>query len=377
MKQKKKYFVLNKESDFLRGLGKGVVLSPEGIRPEKGAEESFYYTRVFDSGEKQTQWHRMTMNGIADSQSSVRVTVYASESDSLQAEGRALTLEQLIHDADIPAEKKDRWMESSKKAEFVHPEDVLLHQARGRYLWLKISFFNQGGTPPCISRIQIYFPKDTWIKFLPEIYESDMESASFLERYLNIFQTVYEDMTRRIEEVPALFEPWTAGHAPLLWMAQWLSVENLNLWNEEQLRYLTANAVHLYKYRGTVGYLKEILRLYTGREPYIIERHQLEPYFDKTPAAADLKRLYSSNPYEFTILLDTGGVEANNSGSILRQLVDMAKPASMECKIVPLKPYIFLGQYSYLGINSVLGQYKAFQLDGLCAVPFSTVAEEQ
>jgi len=54
----------------------------------------------------------------------------------------------------------------------------------------------------------------------------------------------------------------------------------------------------------------------------------------------------------------------------------MAKPAHMECRIVALKPYIFLGQHSYLGINSVLGQYKAFQLDGLCAVPFSIVAEE-
>lgn len=376
MKQKRNYFVLNKESDFLRGRSRGVAPGTEGLSLLEGSREGSYYTRVFDSREKQTVWHRLTVEGHLDGVSTVEVTVFASESSTLMADGTAVPIDELIHDDKISEGQKDSRMEPFKRAVFYYPKDVLLHRIQGRYLWLKISFSAQRGLSPSISRIQVYFPKDTWMKYLPEVYERDRESASFLERYLNIFQTVYEDMTKRIEDAPALFEPWTAARAPLLWMAQWLSVENLNLWNEAQLRYLTANAVRLYQYRGTVRYLKEILKLYTGREPYIIERHQLEPYFDKSPAAADLKRLYSSGTYEFTVLLDAEGVEANNRAGILRQLVEMAKPANMECKIVPLKPYIFLGQYSYLGINSVLGQYRAFQLDGLCAVPFSAVAEE-
>ena len=376
MKQKRNYFVLNKESDFLRGRSRGVAPGTEGLSLLEGSREGSYYTRGFDSREKQTVWHRLTVEGHLDGVSTVEVTVFASESSTLMTDGTAVPIDELIHDDKISEGQKDSRMEPFKRAVFYYPKDVLLHRIQGRYLWLKISFSAQRGLSPSISRIQVYFPKDTWMKYLPEVYERDRESASFLERYLNIFQTVYEDMTKRIEDAPALFEPWTAARAPLLWMAQWLSVENLNLWNETQLRYLTANAVRLYQYRGTVRYLKEILKLYTGREPYIIERHQLEPYFDKSPAAADLKRLYSSGTYEFTVLLDAEGVEANNRAGILRQLVEMAKPANMECKIVPLKPYIFLGQYSYLGINSVLGQYRAFQLDGLCAVPFSAVAEE-
>lgn len=376
MKQKRNYFVLNKNSDFLRGQSCGVIPGPEGLNLLEGESEGCYYTRVFDSREKQTVWHRLTLEGRFDGVALVEAAVYASDSNTLMVEGTALSIDGLIRDDGILEERKDSWLEPFKKAVFYDPGDVLLHRIQGRYLWLKITFSAQGGQSPSISRIQIYFPKDTWLKYLPEIYEKDRDSASFLERYLNIFQTVYEDMTKRIEEIPTLFEPWTAARTPLLWMAQWLSVENLNLWNEEQLRYLVANAVHLYQYRGTVRYLKEILRLYTGGEPYVIERHQLEPYFDNSPAAADLKRLYSSSPYEFTVLLDAEEAETSNRANILRQLADMAKPANMECKIVPLKPYIFLGQYSYLGINSVLGQYKAFQLDGLCAVPFSAVAEE-
>lgn len=376
MKQKGNYFVLNKESDFLRGRSQGVKPGAEGLELPEGVKEGCYYTRVFDSREKQTFWHRLTMEGRFDGVSTVEVAVYAGESATLTVEGAAVSIDSLIHDSNISENQKESLMEPLKKAVFYDPRDVLLHRIQGRYLWLKITFSAQRGQSPSVSRIQIYFPKDTWLKYLPEVYEKDRDSASFLERYLNIFQTVYEDMTKRIEEVPTLFEPWTATRTPLLWMAQWLSIENLNLWNEEQLRFLVANSVRLCQYRGTVRYLKEIVRLYTGREPYVIERHQLEPYFDESPAAADLKRLYSSSPYEFTVLLDVEVVETNNRAGILRQLVDMAKPANMECRIVPLKPYIFLGQYSYLGINSILGQYKAFQLDGLCAVPFSAVAEE-
>jgi len=376
LKQKKKYFVLNKESDFRKGYGEGIQMSASGIRLAKGMWSGVYFTRVFDSCEKMTVWQRMQLTGEFYGEASVEVTVYASESPELVVDGRLIAVEHLLRDSEILAEQKERYMANCQKAVFSHPRDVLLHQTQGRYLWLKITLTDWAGQVPTVARIQIYFPKDTWLNYLPEVYEQDRESASFLERYLSIFQSVYEDMTKRIEEVPALLNPWRADPEPLLWMAQWLSAENLNLWQEEQIRYLTANAVRLYQGRGTVGGLAEILRLYTGREPYIIERQQLEPFFDGSRTEADLKRLYSSNPYEFSVLLDLEGIETNNRSGILKKLVDMAKPAHMECRIVALKPYIFLGQHSYLGINSVLGQYKAFQLDGLCAVPFSIVAEE-
>ena len=113
------------------------------------------------------------MDGIFFGESSVEVLVYAA--DSLQEEEDACL-----------------------QAVFKKPEDVLLHQVKGRYLWFKVILAGQKGREPEISRMQIYFPKDTWLKYLPEVYQNDVESASFLERYLAIFQSVYEDMTKRI-----------------------------------------------------------------------------------------------------------------------------------------------------------------------------------
>ena len=51
------------------------------------------------------------------------------------------------------------------------------------------------------------------------------------------------------------------------------------------------------------------------------------------------------------------------------------KPAHLELNLVLLKPYIFVGMYSYLGINSVLGSYRNMRLDGHSSVPFAVLEE--
>ena len=365
---------MNKEADFARGRGQGVRAGAEGISLLPDAERGVYYSRVFDSREKQTVWLRLRFYGLTGTESAVRVTVYASESRLVMAGGVPVDAEDAVRKGKLSWEELERCFAPYVQECFSYPEDVLLHQVRGRYLWFRLDLEASGGSLPSLTGARIYFPKDTWMKYLPEIYQEDRESASFLERYLGIFQSMYEDMTRQIEEVPDLLNPQTADLPRLRLLSEWLAVEHGEIWNEEQLRWLTANAVRLYQYRGTVRFLKEILKLYTGKEPYVVERHQLAPFLDGSPAAEELKRLYSSDPYEFTLLVNGENLEADSQEDILRQLADMARPAGMDCRIVVLKPYIFLGQYSYLGVNSVLGQYKAMELNGLCAVPFTTVA---
>lgn len=374
MKPGKYYFVMNKESDFSRGRGKGILADRTGLALAPDAERGVYYSRVFDSREKKTTWHRLRFYGLTGTESSVQVTVYASESRLVMSDGIPVDAEDAIRRGNLSWEELDRCFEPYIQERFTYPQDVLLHRVRGRYLWFRLDMEASGGRLPSLTGAQIYFPKDTWMKYLPEIYQQGEESTSFLERYLGIFQSMYEDMTKQIEEVPDRLNPRTADLPSLRFLAEWVGIEHAELWNEEQLRWLTANAIWLHQYRGTVRFLKEIMKLYTGKEPYVVERHRLEPYFDGSEKEKQLKQLYSSNPYEFTLLVNTDDMETGAQDSTLRQLADMARPAGMDCRIVVLKPYIFLGQYSYLGINSVLGQYKAMELNGLCAVPFTTIA---
>ncbi len=373
MKQRKKYFVLNKESDFRKGRCEGVSVQDGGLTLGQGQRKGVYYSRVFDSGEKQMIWHRLRLTGVLEEDQRLRVTVYASESRIILSGTDCCTVEELLKNKKLSVEQLQERMSPYAKADFYDCQDMILHQAAGRFLWFRMEMMEGSRQIPVIQGIKIEFPKNTWLKYLPEIYEEDQESASFLGRYLGIFQSVYEDMTDQIDAVPLRLNPKSAGTIELHAMAQWLGVEKPELWQEWQLRLLTAHSMQMHQYRGTVWLLKKMLKLYTGKPSYVVEYCQLEPYFDSGPSEEELKRLYGSNPYEFTVLLQIEGADGSGQKNVLKQIIDMVKPASMECRIVVLKPYIFLGQYTYLGINSVLGRYKEMELNGLCALPFTTI----
>lgn len=369
---RRKYFLLNKESDFQKGCGIGIETGKEGIALKDGAAAGVYYTKIFDSRERLMAWHRLVMEG--NLYGALSVSVYAA--DSLQLTGRMETVGEVICGERFSWEKKDALLREYLKMESDNPRDILLCGVEGRFLWLKITIRAQGGRNSRIARIYVYFPKHTWLSWLPEIYQENEKSASFLERYMGIFQSMYEDMTEKIEKAPGLLEASAGKEAMLYELADWFSIEKKELWNREQLLYLVQNAGRMRRMRGTAEGILEMAGLYTGRKPYLVEYHKIKPYFDGGKQEQLLKNLYISHCWQFAILVKQEDMGQGKRLSVLEQVVQLAKPAHMECRIVVLKPYIFLSRHSYLGINSVLGQYRQLRLDGLCSVPFSVLAGE-
>ena len=375
MKKNRKYFILNKESDFIRGSATGICVDG-GILPNTDYRCGIYYTEIFDSGERMMSWHRLTVTGTMPKGTEVCAQVYTS--DSLFCgkgnDGAAGSILDIITDCAKTQEEKDEILRPFLRASFDYPEDVLLFGIYGRYLWLKIAMRPAADAFPVIKKIRVCFPKQTWLSYLPEIYGADPKSASFLERYLGIFQTIYEDMTDQIDSMTRLLEPSLEREENLLWLADWFSFEGTKIWNKKQLFYLVKNAMRIYQSRGTVACLNELVELYTGTQPLLVEYHAILPYFDGGIVERILKELYTSSHYEFALLF-TGEQDGRESKLFgLEQVIEMAKPAHMKCRIIVLRQYIFLNRHSYLGINSVLGQYRPFCLDGLSAVSFSVIS---
>ncbi len=314
--------------------------------------EGVYYTGLLDSGESGTVWHRLVTEGDGERKADTTVEVCA---------------------ADSPCQVNGENTKRCCQVRFDNPQDALLFEVTGRYLWLRITVKRQIYREPVNEKIRIFFPKHTWLKYLPEIYEDDRNSASFLERYLGIFQSLYEDMTERIERIPSFLEPSEENRDMLYELAGWFAIERRELWNDRQLLYLVRNAWRMRGQRGTVSGMRELVKLYVGREPYIVEYHQIQPYFDTEKKERLLRGLYCAHSREFAVLIAEETAGEKNRFLGLKQLVDLAKPAHMESKIVVLTPYIFLDRHSYLGINSVLGQYRTCCLNGLCAIPFSVL----
>lgn len=372
MADNRNYFIFNKEIDYRRGVSEGLVYVNGILKPEH-MQGGWFLSRVLDSCEKKNEWHRLRLNMSDGEENNWKIWIYCSDSRIVSFQGVSMDVAELIYAKHLTLEQKMEWM-SSVCVKMVHGQsDVLLHDVCGRYLWFCIQTVQRVGTWGEIRQIRLDFPKRSWISYLPEVYQQNEKSRSFLERYLGVFQSVYEDLTEQIEQVPWWFDPDSTTPEFLNWLAEWLALDEISIWREEQIRYLIKNTMRLYRMRGTPEYLKEMVRLYTGCDVYFVEYHQISRNKDGLQQIGHLKKLYGEDAYTCALLINTGEKECDYTA--LEKIVEHAVPAHMECRIILLQSYMFLGQYSYLGINSRLNEYRVMQLDGLSAMQFSKLPE--
>ena len=376
MRQRQKYFVFNKPSDYRRGWGDNIDCCGGAIQAADPGRTGIFWSRLLDSREKETVWHRLTMESGSLGDASIRFAFYCSESRTVFYQGKTRDLDELLRDPALTDEARREasapWLRKTALA----PRDILLHDLTGRYLWFRVELQPQGGQSPRIGELKFRFPKQTWLEYLPEVYQNDPVGRSFTERFLGIFQSLYTDLDEEIRQVARYFDPDVVGGAYLEWLAGWLDVEDGYLWPEEKLRTLVRRGMELYRIRGSRRYVAEMVKLYTGHEPWVVEYSQVEPFLGDIRRAALLKELYGDTPYMVTIILDGAALESSEAHKALLRIIDNAKPAWVEVNLVVLTPYLFLDKYSYLGINSTLDRYRPLNLDGSSALPFTQLGGE-
>lgn len=366
-----KYFVCNKKLDFDRGAGENVQWTADGIAMQDSEKAAYFYSRVFDSREKQTIWHRIRLRAKSLGDASIRFTFYVSEVPYLLQDGQTRQIAEVLQDTHLSMTEKKQLFAPYAVKTAQNPTDALLHEAQGRYLWFLAELFGFGGQSPVLEHIRIDFPKETWLQYLPEIYQNPPESASFTERFLSIFQSLYDSIEAEMAQLPAKLDPTAAEGEFLHWLAGWLDLEDTYLWTEAQLRYLLQHAMEFYRKRGTRQGIAELIALYTGEMPYLIEHSALRAVSDDMRIRERMRRLYGDSDFLFTVVVREEVVPDAKTYQTLLKLIENAKPAHTEVNVVVLKPYLFLEKYTYLGMNSVLGQYRTAGLDGFAALPLT------
>jgi phage tail-like protein len=106
-----------------------------------------------------------------------------------------------------------------------------------------------------------------FLDHLPGVYRQD----DFLGKFLAPFEEVFEGFEGLLDEIDRYFAPAFTDPELLPWLATWLSLALDPGWDEAKRRRLIAEAVELYRWRGTVRGLKRYLEIYTGLEPEIRE----------------------------------------------------------------------------------------------------------
>ena len=375
MAQGLNYFIFNKAQDYRRGYMERMEYGPDGLRPTEGDHErSVFLSRILDSREEQMNWHRLTLEYGGSGEVPVRISIYASDEREVLWRGKRIALEDLVADQAAPIGERREMMASCLQKTMDQAADILLHEVVGRYLWILLEMYGQEENA-CINRIRISFPSRSWMLQLPEIYRKADCKKMFLERYLALFQTMYEDLNDQIAGSARLFDMESTEKRYLDQLARWLDIRQCYMWPEEKLRMLLRRAISLYQRRGTRQGLLDFIALYTGEKPFCIEFFQLEDYAQERAYYDRLRELYGNRKGQVTILVRDGAAPTTEQYKILEKLIEEMKPAQTDVKLTVLKPYIFLNGHSYLGVNSVLGRYQAAALNGRSMVPFLSLGE--
>lgn len=375
MEWKQPYFLWNNKETFERGQGSNIQISENGLVLEEGKNAGSYYTRVCDSRQSSMEWDRIRILGDIPYPEDLQISIYTSDKDYILVKNASYNLRELLRNTSISTEQKDRLLEECRRKDLAYENNQLLQGITGRYFWMRLRIRRSGIQSPRIREMQVWFPRNSWISFLPELYQK--QEDSFLKRFLGIVQSMYEDMNRKIEDIPGLYDAENTPSDLLVWLSQWLSIPDPYLWKEEQLRYLVRNGSALARLRGTVVYLRQILQLYTGRTPYIVEYWQWAYEELDSRRRNAMERLYGSDSFCVTLVLSGEGLLDSVSLAVVERLVEHCSPAHLDIRIEILQPCIFLGRHSYLGINSVLKDWSAARLDGQQFLPFVVLKKKE
>lgn len=364
-----KYFVVNKELDFKRGYLEGAEFSQGSLRLLPGETRGVFISRIFDGREQDLAWHRFCLNGRGPGGASLYYSFYCTDSLEFADGGMNYRIPELLRDREVALERKKELLRPFLRKEAAFPEDILLHELRGRYLFFMAELAAQGGEGPEVRDMIVYFPREDWLAYLPGLYRREKNGAGFTARYLGIFQSLYDDLSRRICTGSRLMDPADTDMEWLKELAGWLQLEDFYIWPEDRLRRLLQMAPRLFAETGTVRGMMDLVELYTGERPLIAECGPLSDM----DGAERAEKLYGNDPYSFVLLVKEQYVATARDYQALKCIIRQMKPAHMEVRVIPLKPVLSLGTYSYLGINSRIGMYQPLRLNGRQALTVMSV----
>lgn len=178
------------------------------------------------------------------------------------------------------------------------------------------------------------------LEYLPSIYQDERE-GSVLPALLTKFEHVLfgaPDANRKkrglrqsILHLPDKFDPFRAGKEFLPWLSQWVALSLRDDWSTEQQRDFIANAIPLYHCRGTKRNLEELLKLFYGETPEVLEPEPIILQVGRSTVGVDTQ-LDVERPHYFEVTIKyPHAVPDERKKAQLAEtalhLIDMAKPA--------------------------------------------------
>jgi phage tail-like protein len=286
--------------------------------------------------------------------------------------------------------------------------DCLVQSSPGRFLQLAFNLQSAGAVTPQIHALQVYFPRQSYLQYLPAVFQDDDQSRLFLDRFLSIFQTTFDNLDSFLDNLWQVFDPNLTPANVFPWLASWIALPIDPSMPLAQQAQLLKTAFQTYLIRGTVSGLEQVVQAYTGVENIRILEHYRLRNWTFLPLSDGLNegvRLWSrkfyarlqvgvqstvgsfrltnepepaSEPYDwganqFSVLFPANPYTAAETSAAIQTVLDREQPAYTESFLCPVFPRLRVGVQATLGVDAYVGKANAMILGKLATLSYDSV----
>lgn len=339
---------------------------------------------VMDGRDPNCLWHRLCVDACIPPQTQVQVETRAADVPSdfvLQP----WQLQPVLYKRSAPeVPYSPLWSEADQVKPHIGTWELLFQQVQGRYLQIRLTLKGDRRTTPAIRALRVHYPRFSYLReYLPNVYQQDPTSMSFLDRFLANPEGILTTLEGLIAQVQTLFDVRTIPSDALEWLASWMGLALEPNWSDYQRRLLIAQAPYFFQRRGTqLGLLQAILlTLYPNFGPRIFQDditqlcptvRIVESFLTRTQpgvAAGDptettlnttnnVKQDAQVRAHRFAVILPTT-IDASTQ-ELVRRIVDLEKPAHTAFTIKQYWALFRVGEVR-LGFDTVLGRGSQFE----------------
>ena len=373
-----------------------------------------WISNALDSGIEDCQWHRIELC-LRQLPAGTRIRVLTHAAPAPRSGSELARLPDELWDTHYA--ETGAMQPPNPGTPFDGHRELLVQSHSARYLWLRIVLEGDGFASPALDAVRIHYPRESYLSYLPAVYSADDDNRWFLERFLSIFQTEWDELQQKVATSARFFDPAAVpAGAPLAYLADWLAVRLEGTWSTEQNRRLVEAATPSVPRRGTIAGLLTHVRVYlenlTGlpadalaAQPVIVESFRERDHLMLSTAGVDRlgvgpplwspsavgrlqlggyatvgeaqlvsvgdpeHDLFGAYAHRFSVFVPAAWVPDLAAERMVRRALDREKPAHTQYELCLVEPRLRVGVQSTVGVDTIVGAYPATRLAAAGADP--------
>lgn len=358
--------------------------------------EALLVLPAMDGHEPNCIWHRLCIDACLPPETAIGIEVRAAETIADLSTAHWQLQPTLYRRSGTEIPYGSLWQADEQNDPDAGTWELLFQQVQGRYIEIRLTLTGNGRRTPLVRSLRAHYPRFSYLReYLPDVYQQDPTSHSFLDRFLSNPEGIFTTLEGAIAQVQTHFDPRTVSPESVEWLASWIGLALDPYWSDYQRRLLIAQAPYFYQRRGTVvGLLQIVLltlypefgpRIFTDDvatlcptvrivERFLTRRQSSVAAGDPTESESSLSNTAKDLAHRFTVLIPT--TLSDTMQRLIEQLIELEKPAHTAFTIKQYWAMFRVGEVR-LGIDTVLGrggQFETFEI-GRSALAEATLGD--